>query len=67
MFTPQASKPRLRIQFFQRPVHRFDFVDVIVLFNAFNALFPQFAVACFLPGGAFGSAVHFQVELEFVR
>ena len=26
-----------------------------------------FAVACFLPGGAFGSTVHFQVELEFVR
>ncbi|VGQ01370.1 hypothetical protein SB00610_04953 [Klebsiella quasipneumoniae subsp. similipneumoniae] len=67
LLAAQTGKPRLRVELFQRPVHRFNLVDLIVFLNALNALLPQLAVARLLPGRAFSRAVDLQVQLEFVR
>ncbi|MPN14201.1 hypothetical protein SDC9_161527 [bioreactor metagenome] len=67
LLTAQTGKPGLRVQLQQCPVHRFDFVDVIVFFNALNALLPQFAIARFLPGRTFLRPVDLQIKLELVR
>ncbi len=62
----QACKPRLRLQLFEGAVHRLDLVDLIVLLNAFHALLPQLAVACFLPRRTLLRTVDLQVQLKLV-
>ena len=66
LLAAQASKPGAGVELLQRPVHRLDFVDFIVLLNAFNALLPQFAITRFLPGGAFRRPVDFKVQVELL-
>ncbi|MNE29253.1 hypothetical protein D3C80_1227280 [compost metagenome] len=61
LLATQTRKPRFHIQLFKRPVHRLDFVDVIVFLNALNALLPQFAVARFLPRRTLFCAINLQV------
>jgi hypothetical protein len=60
----RAGEPGAHAQIVQRTLHRFDLVDLVVALQAIGALFPQLAVARFLPTGAGRRAVHMQIELE---
>ncbi|MNE93602.1 hypothetical protein D3C80_1914690 [compost metagenome] len=64
LLATQTGEPGLHAERLNRTIHRFDFVDVIVLLDAFDALLPQFAVARFLPRRRMLRAEHLQIQVK---
>ncbi len=64
LLAAQAGDPALDVQFADRPLHRLDLVDLVVAFDAFDAMLPHLAMPGLEPRSADLSAVDLEVQLE---
>ena len=64
LLAAQPGDPGAGAEFADGALHGFDFVELVILLNAFDAMFPLLAIPGFLPGGAEGGAVDLEVQFE---